>query len=521
MKNKRFLLLLILSFLLLVLPNGFFTCFDKDEPKYLEAAREMIEKGDYITPYYNYEYRFDKPILVYWLIVLGYKLFGINEFGGGFFVSIFGVFTVLILYWWLRRWKSENLAFWSALTLLSMVYFVGMATVAMPDVVLLFFITASLIFFFEGYHRKKEEFYLLAFASSGMATLTKGPVGIVLPGIIAVVYLTLRRDLIRTLKEIPWIKGFTIFFLIVTPWYFAVLKKHGYHFFKDFVLFHNVHRFLSKVPGHPTQWWYYLANYVWIYLPWSLVFPFAVYKAFKERKFITDNVIMFSVVWFFGVFTFFQIAHTKLTHYLLPSFPAFSVVVSWYLLNFEKRLVNYLIVLLLVIASVVVTAAFTLKGFPPISYLLVAPTLLAAIILIFKKSNPLKIAVVFLILTSLSLKWIVLPSLQELRAKPQAGELIRDLAKNCQSCKFYFLHFRSPEVVYHFRTGKLENIHDFRKAEEMLKSEEPVVFVTRENRLKNIKNTRFYLLFKKEEFLTKRKIVVISNYPKEKLNARE
>ena len=74
MKDKRFWILALISIVLLVLPNGLYSAFDKDEPKYLEAAWEMVKTGDYITPYYNYEYRFDKPILVYWLVALGYKI---------------------------------------------------------------------------------------------------------------------------------------------------------------------------------------------------------------------------------------------------------------------------------------------------------------------------------------------------------------------------------------------------------------------------------------------------------------
>ncbi|MEO2082538.1 MAG: glycosyltransferase family 39 protein, partial [Desulfurobacteriaceae bacterium] len=129
LRSKKFWTLLILSTLLLVLPGGLYSAFDKDEPKYLEAAWEMVKGGDYITPYYNYEFRFDKPILVYWLIAAGYKLFGVNEFGGRFFVSLCGVLTVLLLFWWLRRLKGENFAFWTSLIFLSLLNFIVMASV--------------------------------------------------------------------------------------------------------------------------------------------------------------------------------------------------------------------------------------------------------------------------------------------------------------------------------------------------------------------------------------------------------
>ena len=516
MKDKRFWILALISIVLLVLPNGLYSAFDKDEPKYLEAAWEMVKTGDYITPYYNYEYRFDKPILVYWLIALGYKIFGINEFGGRFFVSIFGVLTVLLLYWWLQKWKGRDFAFWSSLVLLSLLDFIVMASVAMPDIVLTFFMAASLIFFFEGYHRKSEKFYLLAFASSGFATLTKGPVGLALPGLIAIIYLILRRDLLKTLKAIPWLKGFGIYLLIVAPWYVAILKKHGYQFFKDFIIFHNIHRFTSKVPGHPTEWWYYLANYFWLYLPYAFFFPFALYRVFKEKESITDNILNFSLVWFFTVFGFFQIAHTKLAHYLLPSFPAFAVIVTWYLLKYKDRIPAYITAFVFIVLSIAAVIFFKIKGWPVTGLVVILPALITSF-LVFLKKDYLKVFTAGFITTLLLFKWVTLPSLEHYRAKPAAGEELYEIAKKCKECKFFFLDYTSPEIVYYFRKGKLEDINSD-KARKLLRSEIPVVIVTRENRLRKIKGEKFYIWDKKKELITKHSIVIISNYPKEKID---
>jgi len=516
MKDKRFWILALISIVLLVLPNGLYSAFDKDEPKYLEAAWEMVKTGDYITPYYNYEYRFDKPILVYWLIAIGYKIFGVNEFGGRFFVSIFGVLTVLLLYWWLQRWKGRDFAFWSSLVLLSLLDFIVMASVAMPDIVLTFFMAASLIFFFEGYHRKSEKFYLLAFASSGFATLTKGPVGLALPGLIAIIYLILRRDLLKTLKAIPWLKGFGIYLLIVAPWYVAILKKHGYQFFKDFIIFHNIHRFTSKVPGHPTEWWYYLANYFWLYLPYAFFFPFALYRVFKEKESITDNILNFSLVWFFTVSGFFQIAHTKLAHYLLPSFPAFAIIITWYLSKYKDRIPAYITAIVFIVLSIAAVIFFKIKGWPATGLVVILPALIASFI-VFLKKDYLKVFTAGFITTLFLFKWVTLPSLEHYRAKPAAGKELYEIAKKCKECKFFFLDYTSPEIVYYFRKGKLEDINPD-KTRKLLHSETPVVIVTRENRLRKIKGEKFYIWDKKKELITKHSIVIISNYPKEKID---
>jgi len=508
LKSWKFWFILLSSLLLLVLPNGLYSAFDKDEPKYLEAAWEMVKSGDYITPYYNYEYRFDKPVLVYWAIALGYKLFGVNEFGGRLFVSLFGVLTVLLLYWWLYRRKGESFAFTSSLVLLTSLDFIVMASVAMPDILLTFFIAASLVSFFEGYTSSNRNFYRLAFLFAGLGTLTKGPVGLALPGLIAVIFLALRRDLVRTLKEIPWFTGFLIYFAVVLPWYGAVFLKHGRQFFMDFIVFHNLQRFTGKIPGHPTEWWYYLANYFWLYLPWSLIFPFALYRLFKSKEGITDSLINFALVWFFTVVIFFQIAHTKLAHYLLPSFPAFAVIVGWYVLRFRERLPYALTLFFFILIAAGGIAFWAYKGWPVEAAVFVALPLVGALIS-YLRVDYRPLAYGFLA-GMLLFKWLTLPSLEPFRAKPQVGKELRELKERCPECEVVFLNYTSPEIIYYYRLGKIEDLPPA-KVKELLKSSRPVIVVTRENRLEKLKGVEYKVLDKKKELITKHSIVVISN----------
>ncbi|WP_457569676.1 ArnT family glycosyltransferase [Desulfurobacterium sp.] len=508
LKDKKFLILAFLSVILLVLPNGFYSAFDKDEPKYLEAAHEMVKSGDYITPYYNYEYRFDKPILVYWLIVAGYKLFGVNEFGGRFFVSLFGVALVLLLYLWLKKWKDEEFAFWSSLILLSLLDFIVMSSAAMPDIVLAFFISASLMAFYNAYHEKRKRCYLAAFAAAGFATLTKGPVGLGLPGLVAVIYLVLRRDLIKTFKEIPWFSGFALFTVIVAPWYAAILKKHGYLFFRDFIIFHNIERFTSKIPGHPTEWWYYLANYPWMFLPFSIVFLFAIYRFWKDRKKIfVDDLLMFSAVWFIVVCGFFQIAHTKLAHYLLPSFPAFAVLTAYYVKNYKEKLPYYLTVILLLILVFTVPAALILKGLPLVAAVMVLPIALS-VFFILKSDEPYKPLVFGFLSAMILFKWVTLPVLEPYRAKPFIGKELKEMKLRNPKISVYSLAYTSPEIVYYYGEGKIPQI-GFKKASELLRKRN-ILIVTRENRLKRLK-VPYKVLDTKQELLTKHKLVIITS----------
>ncbi|WP_456396203.1 ArnT family glycosyltransferase [Desulfurobacterium sp.] len=508
LKDKKFLILAFLSVILLVLPNGFYSAFDKDEPKYLEAAHEMIKSGDYITPYYNYEYRFDKPILIYWLIVAGYKIFGVNEFGGRFFVSLFGVALVLLVYLWLKRWKNGEFAFWSSLILLSLLDFIIMSSVAMPDVVLTFFISVSLMAFYNAYHQKSRKYYLVAFAAAGFATLTKGPIGLGLPGLVAVIYLVLRRDLIRTFKDIPWFSGFALFTLIVAPWYAAIFEKHGYLFFRDFIIFHNIERFTSKIPGHPTEFWYYLANYPWMFLPFSVVFLFAIYRFWKDRKKIfVDDLLMFSLVWFIVVCGFFQIAHTKLAHYLLPSFPPFAVLTAYYVRNYKEKLPYYLTAALLFVLVFAVPAVLVLKGLPVVAAVIVLPIALS-IFFILKSNEPYRPLVFGFLSAMILFKWVTLPMLEPYRAKPFIGEELKKMKLRNPDISVYSLAYTSPEIVYYYGMGRIPQV-GFKKASELLK-EKNVLIVTRKNRLNKLK-VPYRVLEVRQELLTNHKLVIITS----------
>ncbi len=337
--GKRFALLALLSFLLLVFPGALYRAVDRDEPKYLESARQMILSGDYITPRFNCKKRFDKPILTYWLVVVGYKLFGVSAAAGRVVVSLFGALTVLMLYIWLLPHLGEEVAFWAGLTLMVLVDFTAMSGVAMPDVVLTFFVSAAAVSFYQ------ERFVLFSLFCA-LAVLTKGPVGVVLPALFA-----LYR--VSSFRRFPWLTAAFVFAAFSAPWYAAAVLKNGSHFFREFFLFHNINRFLSKVPGHSTQWWYYLANYPWMFLPVSPLLPFAIPWAFKRK-----GVLGYSAFWFLVVFAFFQIAHTKLVHYLLPAFPAAAVVVSARFCRYRayRRVVAGFFVLLLVARWLLVPA---------------------------------------------------------------------------------------------------------------------------------------------------------------------
>ena len=112
-------------------------------------------------------------------------------------------------------------------------------------------------------------------------------------------------------------------------------------------------------------------------------------------------------------------------------------------------------------------------------------------------------------------KWVTLPSLEPLRAKPFIGKEVAELKERCSKCRVVFLDFSSPEIVFYYRKGKLSDLN-VKTVEKLLESKTPVLVITRENRLKKLKGVRFFKIDERRELLTKHSIVVISNYPKER-----
>src|SRR5262249_51728924 len=107
-RHRNVLLLLVFAFIMFFYRLGSYPLFDLDEPRYAEAAREMLENGNWITPHFNYELRFDKPVFFYWLVALAYQMFGLSEFSARFFSAVMATLSVLALYWFGKKLISKQ-----------------------------------------------------------------------------------------------------------------------------------------------------------------------------------------------------------------------------------------------------------------------------------------------------------------------------------------------------------------------------------------------------------------------------
>lgn len=346
-----FLLSLVCSFFFFY-KLGSYKLIDVDEPRYAEAAREMIQSSNWITPYFNYDLRFDKPIFFYWLIALSYLIFGISEFAARFPSAILATGLVFFTYYFGRTTISRSFGLISSLILASSLEFIAISRMSITDMALAFFICAAIYSGFIAAFREdvfKKYWWWLVYLFSGIAVLTKGPVGLALPGLILFIYLILIGKLKESLKPKFIIPGFLIFFASVIPWYYAIIKEYGMVFINYFFLKHNFERFASSGFQHQQPFYFYFIVIFAGFFPWIIYFisslikytqklyKFALNKKKTIKKFDfaifkeADNkikVILFSFIWFFVIFLFFSSSRAKLLTYILPLFPAMTLLTA-------------------------------------------------------------------------------------------------------------------------------------------------------------------------------------------------
>ena len=315
---------LVLAVVLLVsmFRLGSVTLFDVDEAVFAEATKEMVESGDYITPTYNGEVRYDKPIFFYWLMALSYKTFGVNEFGARFPSAMAGILLAVALFYFVRHFSNVDKALYAVLSMVASIYFFVYSRLSVTDMVLTLFIALSLFSFYLSVRRERSFIYGFYFFS-GLAFITKGLIGIVFPFVIAGIYL-LAADGFRGLKKAFSLKALLLFLIVGVPWYAAQFAIHGDEFFQQFFMKHHFKRYTDVISGHKGPIYYYVAALAIGMFPWIAFLPAGIKRALKDK----DPLQIFAFIWFAFIFVFFSFATTKLPDYILSAIPAAAILIS-------------------------------------------------------------------------------------------------------------------------------------------------------------------------------------------------
>ena len=310
----------------------------------------MLESGDWISPTFNYEPRYAKPALVYWLMSASYRLFGVNEMAARLPSAVFGLALILMTYCFLALVRDPITALIGSLMLLLNVEIISLSRMALTDSVLIFFTTLSLYAFWLGVQATERRGWLwLFYIGMALGTLAKGPVGFLIPLVTVALYLTLTKQWAFFWQQGKPLSGAMLFAVLALPWYWLMWSLHGSEYAAS-AQANTVGRFLNPMEGHRFSLLFYLPVLLFGFFPWSGWLPYAWYEAYQSwqsarRRFneplnaavvsrepsqADPRLDWFTGAWVIGTFVFFSLSSTRLPHYIAPLFPAAAILTASY-----------------------------------------------------------------------------------------------------------------------------------------------------------------------------------------------
>jgi len=364
-----------------------------DEGRYAEIPREMVASGDWITPRQNGLKYFEKPPLQYWTTAVAYEVFGLHEWTSRLWTALTGFLGVLVVGFTTARLYDPRTGLVAATVLASSLAYVLLAHFNTLDMGLTFFMTLTVCAVLLARHASlgatvveahcgggssnartqsaarsvitstataARRWMLLAWAAMALATLSKGPVAVVLCGGALVVYLAITRDW-KLLSRLAPVRGLALFVLIAGPWFVAVSRANP-SFAHFFFIHEHVERFLTTEHRREGPLWYFVPVIVVGALPWLSLWPKALIAAWKtpaRQGFAPERLLIgYAAV----VFVFFSLSGSKLPSYVLPMFPALAMLLAPTLARIEGRVLRGHLIFVALVA-LAVTSAFCFVPF--------------------------------------------------------------------------------------------------------------------------------------------------------------
>jgi 4-amino-4-deoxy-L-arabinose transferase-like glycosyltransferase len=373
MSSRKLLwLLLVAGVAVYFVSLGNSAIWDANEAYYVETPREMLESGDFVNPTFNYQPRFNKPVLSYWIVAALYKVFGVSVTVQRFGIAL-GALIIIACAYVLASVASRGLRVaesgrgsgaadreepgsgtsatrlpphatrdthlalagaWAAAGLAATPRLLMFARRIFIDIWLTAFMALTLTFFAlsEARPERRRRYLLLMYAAIGFGVLTKGPVAVALPGMAFALYLLVRREPGR-IREMMLPAGLLVVAAIVTPWYAALHHQHGWMYIRSFLIAENVERFTSGlgVQQHRGPW-FYLPVVLSDSFPWSLLLPLAAVLAWKGRSLAYRHpgegkpVETLLWCWIGSIVVFFSLSAGKQDLYIFPIVPAVAAL---------------------------------------------------------------------------------------------------------------------------------------------------------------------------------------------------
>lgn len=324
--------LLVLAALTFLVGLGAPAITDSDEAFYAEAAREMVESGDWLTPHYNYEPRFQKPVLYYWLTAATFAATGPTEWGARLWAALSGVGLVFVTAALARRWYDDDTALLAGAVVATSFGYVALARMSLPDLPLALSVTATITACLVaiGERVPRPRLWLVAAAvSAALGFLTKGPLALVLPAAVLLPILVIERRASR-LRLADVAVATAVFAAVALPWYVAMWWRHGIAYLQGFFVGDNLDRFATDRFNEPRPWWYYGPVIVGGVVPWA---PYLLLGVGAAARLLTGRGGLGSletrlILWVTLPAAIFTASVGKQPRYVLPLLPPLAILIA-------------------------------------------------------------------------------------------------------------------------------------------------------------------------------------------------
>jgi len=327
-KNHLYILIIILFGIIYFFPFlGVFELTSITEGEYSGVAREMVTRREFISPYFNKAFWADKPPLHLWLLSISGYLGKWSEFSLRLPGVLMTILTGLLIFFIGKRVFSLKIALTATLIFFTLIETMVAGQIIFVDMTLTFFIVLAFYQFVRFFETdKKQQVIILFFIAVAGAVMTKGLIGIIIPGGGALIYLIWGGQM-RIFKDYAreLLIGLGIFLALAAPWYVIQIIRHDLAFLERFFFYFNIERFIRGV-DNVNPWYYYLVMTPLTLFPWSsFLLPFIKSFSRIENKHFTRAVVGISLF----TLVFFMLSRTKLHTYLLPLYPLWSLIAAY------------------------------------------------------------------------------------------------------------------------------------------------------------------------------------------------
>ena len=323
----------LLGLVLFVWDLGSIGLVDETPPLFAASARTMAESGDWLIPQVNGLPRYDKPPLVYWLMAALYSLPGQQlwdpwgSWSAALPSALASACTLLLLCLltacWERRVLGQPQGLWLVAGLLYGLSPLVMlwSRIGVSDSLLTALVALAMVSSWCSFTSLRVPWWL-CWLALGLATLTKGPVAMVLFGLCWAGYALLEQNALRVWQRLRPLPGLLVSLVVAAPWYVVAFWREGTPFVESFFGYHNLQRFTQVVNRHASPWWFYGAMLLVASLPWSPLVLLGLWRGLRRGQ----SLSRFAACWLLSVLLLFSLSATKLPSYWLPATPAAALL---------------------------------------------------------------------------------------------------------------------------------------------------------------------------------------------------